>query len=139
MTEIGTNIENMGHMKNIKVSQKIAFSRKYVLTFFFYFREFVVSQKKFAKIFVCFIKKGWIFSQKPNFANVREILMKLLHFISAYFIWCKMFTGKKTIPHTKMLPQCRNVTKQNCVTLWETDPNGKQVPLSSFPAKFEHS
>jgi hypothetical protein len=37
--------------------------------------------------------------------------------------------GKKTIPHTKMLPQCRNVTKQNCVTLWETDPNGKQVHI----------
>ena len=29
--------------------------------------------------------------------------------------------GKKTIPHTKLLPECRNVTKQNCVTLWETD------------------
>jgi hypothetical protein len=35
-------------------------------------------------------------------------------------------TGKKVIPHTKMLPQCKNVTKQNCVTLWETDENGKQ-------------
>ena len=31
------------------------------------------------------------------------------------------------IPHVKMLPECRNVTKQNCVTLWETDPDGKQV------------
>ena len=36
-------------------------------------------------------------------------------------------TGKRTIPHTKMLPQCKHVTKQNCVTLWETDKNGKQV------------
>jgi len=35
--------------------------------------------------------------------------------------------GRKVIPHIKMLPECRNVTKQNCVTLWETDPNGKQV------------
>ena len=35
--------------------------------------------------------------------------------------------GKKTIPHTKLLPECRNVTKQNCVTLWETDADGKQV------------
>merc|ERR1719245_2936595 len=34
--------------------------------------------------------------------------------------------GKKTIPHTKLLPECKNVTKQNCVTLWETDENGKQ-------------
>ena len=35
--------------------------------------------------------------------------------------------GKKTIPHTKLLPERRNVTKQNCVTLWETDADGKQV------------
>jgi hypothetical protein len=35
--------------------------------------------------------------------------------------------GKKEIPHTKLLPECRNVTKQNCVTLWETDADGKQV------------
>ena len=35
--------------------------------------------------------------------------------------------GRKMIPHVKMLPECRNVTKQNCVTLWETDPEGKQV------------
>ena len=27
----------------------------------------------------------------------------------------------------KMLPECKNVTKQNCVTLWETDDDGKQV------------
>ena len=31
------------------------------------------------------------------------------------------------IPHTKMMPECRNVTKQNCVTKWETDAEGKQV------------
>ena len=37
---------------------------------------------------------------------------------------CK--TGTKTVPHTKMVPECRNVTKQNCVTLWETDAEGKQ-------------
>merc|ERR1712029_683425 len=35
--------------------------------------------------------------------------------------------GRKMIPHVKMLPECRNVTKQNCVTLWETDAEGKQV------------
>jgi len=35
--------------------------------------------------------------------------------------------GKKAIPHTKLLPECRNVTKQNCVTNWETDSYGKQV------------
>ena len=36
-------------------------------------------------------------------------------------------TGQKVVPHTKMLSECRNVTKQNCVTLWETDAQGKQV------------
>jgi len=36
-------------------------------------------------------------------------------------------TNRKEIPHTKMLPECKNVTKQNCVTLWETDSYGKQV------------
>ena len=25
-----------------------------------------------------------------------------------------------------MLPECRNVTKQNCVTLWETDEQGNK-------------
>ena len=29
-----------------------------------------------------------------------------------------------------MLPECKNVTKQNCVTLWETDDDGKQVTKS---------
>ena len=28
-----------------------------------------------------------------------------------------------------MLPECRNVTKQNCVTLWETDDAGKKYFL----------
>jgi hypothetical protein len=36
-------------------------------------------------------------------------------------------TKRDTVPHTKMVPECRNVTKQNCVTLWETDDDGKQV------------
>jgi len=36
-------------------------------------------------------------------------------------------TGQRTIPHQKFLPECRDVTKQNCVTLWETDADGKQV------------
>merc|ERR1712226_1214444 len=35
--------------------------------------------------------------------------------------------GRKMIPHVKMLPECKNVTKQNCVSLWETDPDGQQV------------
>merc|ERR1712025_195409 len=43
------------------------------------------------------------------------------------FIEKACVTGKKSVPHKKLLPECRNVTKQNCVTNWETDQFGKQV------------
>ena len=43
------------------------------------------------------------------------------------FVEKSCYQGKKTIPHKKLFPECRNVTKQNCVTLWETDENGEQV------------
>lgn len=36
-------------------------------------------------------------------------------------------TKREEIPHRKMLPECRNVTKQNCVSNWQVDPYGKQV------------
>lgn len=29
--------------------------------------------------------------------------------------------------HYKMIPECKNITRQNCVTNWETDANGQQV------------
>ena len=32
--------------------------------------------------------------------------------------------GTRTVPHIKMVPECKNVTKQNCVTLWERDAQG---------------
>ena len=31
------------------------------------------------------------------------------------------------VQHTKMMPECRNVTKQNCITKWETDEDGNQA------------
>lgn len=31
------------------------------------------------------------------------------------------------VKHTKMMPDCYNVTKQNCITKWEEDENGKKV------------
>ena len=43
------------------------------------------------------------------------------------FVEKSCYQGKKTIPHKKHFPECRNVTKQNCVTLWETDENGQQI------------
>ena len=43
------------------------------------------------------------------------------------FVEKSCYEGKKTIPHKKLFPECRNVTKQNCVTLWETDDNGEQI------------
>ena len=44
----------------------------------------------------------------------------------------------QVIPHVKMLPECRNVTKQNCVTLWETDEEGKQVGAAIFYKRNTH-
>lgn len=37
-----------------------------------------------------------------------------------------MFIQFPAIRLQKLLPECRNVTKQNCVTLWETDEAGAQ-------------
>ena len=35
---------------------------------------------------------------------------------------------KRNIPHRKLMPECMNVTKANCVlTNWETDEYGNQV------------
>ena len=31
------------------------------------------------------------------------------------------------VKHSKMIPECRNITRQNCITKWETDEEGKQV------------
>ena len=33
---------------------------------------------------------------------------------------------KKTITHKKLLPECKNITKQNCVTNWETNKYGNR-------------
>ena len=36
--------------------------------------------------------------------------------------------SQRKIPHQKLLPECKNVTKANCVlTNWETDKYGNQV------------
>ena len=43
------------------------------------------------------------------------------------FVEKECIQNKKEIPHKKLLPECRNVTKQNCVTNWETDSYGNQV------------
>ncbi len=40
--------------------------------------------------------------------------------------------GMDVVQHTKMMPECRNVTKQNCITKWETDENGNQASHFSF-------
>ena len=37
-----------------------------------------------------------------------------------------------------MVPHCKNVTKQNCVTNWETDKYGKQVALDSLNVDMRH-
>merc|ERR1719430_2490838 len=58
--------------------------------------------------------------QVPQYYSETELTPKK-------FIEKSCITGKKSVPHKKLLPECRNVTKQNCVTNWETDEFGKQV------------
>ena len=35
--------------------------------------------------------------------------------------------GTDIVKYTRMEPECRNVTKQNCITKWETNYFGEQV------------
>ena len=39
--------------------------------------------------------------------------------------WCDETTIE--INHTKTMPQCHNVTKQNCVTKWEMDDQARMI------------
>ena len=53
--------------------------------------------------------------------------------IKDYIPWvCEMIPV--TLTHRKLLPVCRNETKQNCVTKWEKDENGKPVRLQKVDA-----
>ena len=41
--------------------------------------------------------------------------------------------GMDVVQHTKMMPDCRNVTKQNCISTFTTDEQGEQASdLSLF-------
>ena len=40
--------------------------------------------------------------------------------------------GMDIVQHTKMMPECRNVTKQNCISKFETDENGDQASDLAF-------
>ena len=40
--------------------------------------------------------------------------------------------GWDIVKHTKMMPECKNVTKQNCITKWETDEDGNQASNFNF-------
>ena len=44
-----------------------------------------------------------------------------------WYVEKKCWPTYKVIKHDKLMPKCRNITKQNCVTLWKTGPNGEQV------------
>jgi hypothetical protein len=39
--------------------------------------------------------------------------------------------GKQTIFHTKLLPECRNVTKQNCISIWAKDQLRRKVSVGT--------
>ena len=39
-----------------------------------------------------------------------------------------------TIQHEKLMPVCKNITKQNCITIWKTDDKGNPVSFQTvFP------
>jgi len=43
-----------------------------------------------------------------------------------YQVWA-CDEGVKNVTHLKQLPECKNVTRMNCVQLWETDSRGQKV------------
>lgn len=38
----------------------------------------------------------------------------------------------RIIQHEKLLPVCKKVTKENCITIWKADKNGNPVSVYSF-------
>ena len=42
---------------------------------------------------------------------------------------------ERTVQHEKLMPVCKNVTRQNCITIWKTDTNGNPVSanIREFP------
>ena len=83
-----------------------------------------------------FVEQGCTQVQDFFVTSFLDISLQIAHKVRLYIFLSTQ--GKKTIPHTKLLPECRNVTKQNCVTLWETDANGKQVKTNYFVGDGQH-
>lgn len=48
-----------------------------------------------------------------------------------YQVW-ECDEGVKNVTHLKKLPDCQNVTRMNCVQLWETDSRGQKVNKGIF-------
>ena len=44
---------------------------------------------------------------------------------------CICFICFKVVPHLKLVPECRSVTRQNCETIWDTNGQGKRVTTSN--------
>ena len=60
--------------------------------------------------------------------TVTEQKIKESSLVPRTFIEKECVQSKRNIPHRKLMPECTNVTKQNCVlTNWETDEYGNQV------------
>ena len=50
------------------------------------------------------------------------------HQYSPLIGWQGCEQSQRSIPHRKLMPECTNVTKHNCVlSNWETDEYGNQV------------
>ena len=79
-----------------------------------------------------FHKSHLIFGQIVPFTEckltVTEQKIKESSLVPRTFIEKECVQSKRNIPHRKLMPECTNVTKQNCVlTNWETDEYGNQV------------
>ena len=60
--------------------------------------------------------------------TVTEQKIKESSLVPRSFIEKECIQSKRNIPHRKLMPECTNVTKQNCVlTNWETDEYGNQI------------
>ena len=60
--------------------------------------------------------------------TVREQQIKESSLVPRRFTEKGCVETKRSIPHRKLMPECMNVTKANCVlTNWETDEYGNQV------------
>ena len=128
-------------LKKLKTETRITLSKATERSEIYLFEPQLYKWQKQEKFFTCCLLQVVPYKECKSGQEPQQFTETKL--AAKKFIEQGCTQGKKTIPHTKLLPECRNVTKQNCVTLWETDANGKQVQskfwcLQKFCKILEH-